>query len=251
MAQAAPTVKRVALELGGKNPNIVFADADREAALDNAPHGRLPPFRRSAPPVRACSSRSPSRTTSSTTSWSGPAAYGRAVRILGHRIPHQRSASRQSRGRMSHADSPRGPPTLVAAPARRSGTRWRAFYLPDGPRPVPRRYGHRPGGVLGPVLTVETFTTDDEAIPARQQHDLWPRRRRLDQRSRPRRSRRCAPAPGTVWDQRLPPYVAPAEWGGYKQSGIGRELGDPARGIPGDQAHLAQHRARAPSGWFA
>ena len=36
MAAAAGTVKKVALELGGKNPNIVFADADLEAALDLA-----------------------------------------------------------------------------------------------------------------------------------------------------------------------------------------------------------------------
>ena len=36
MAAAAGTVKRVALELGGKNPNIVFADADLEVALDYA-----------------------------------------------------------------------------------------------------------------------------------------------------------------------------------------------------------------------
>ena len=36
MAAAAATVKKVALELGGKNPNIVFADADWDAALDNA-----------------------------------------------------------------------------------------------------------------------------------------------------------------------------------------------------------------------
>ena len=36
MAAAAGTVKKVALELGGKNPNIVFADADRETALDFA-----------------------------------------------------------------------------------------------------------------------------------------------------------------------------------------------------------------------
>ena len=32
MAAAAPTVKKVALELGGKNPNVVFADADIETA---------------------------------------------------------------------------------------------------------------------------------------------------------------------------------------------------------------------------
>ena len=36
MASAAATVKKVALELGGKNPNIVFADADLEVALDYA-----------------------------------------------------------------------------------------------------------------------------------------------------------------------------------------------------------------------
>ena len=36
MATAAATVKKVALELGGKNPNIVFADADLEVALDFA-----------------------------------------------------------------------------------------------------------------------------------------------------------------------------------------------------------------------
>ena len=33
---AAVNVKRVALELGGKSPNIVFADTDFETAVDNA-----------------------------------------------------------------------------------------------------------------------------------------------------------------------------------------------------------------------
>src|SRR5204863_5354480 len=36
MATAAGTVKKVALELGGKNPNVVFADADLDTALDYA-----------------------------------------------------------------------------------------------------------------------------------------------------------------------------------------------------------------------
>jgi len=33
MREAAGTLKRVSLELGGKSPNIVFADADMEAAV--------------------------------------------------------------------------------------------------------------------------------------------------------------------------------------------------------------------------
>src|SRR3712207_2520201 len=36
MAAASATVKKVSLELGGKNPNVVFADADLEVALDFA-----------------------------------------------------------------------------------------------------------------------------------------------------------------------------------------------------------------------
>jgi acyl-CoA reductase-like NAD-dependent aldehyde dehydrogenase len=36
MAAAAPSLKRVSLELGGKNPNVVFADADLGAAVKGA-----------------------------------------------------------------------------------------------------------------------------------------------------------------------------------------------------------------------
>lgn len=39
MAGCAARVKRVTLELGGKNANIVFADADLEAAAASAPYG--------------------------------------------------------------------------------------------------------------------------------------------------------------------------------------------------------------------
>ncbi|MEK7329332.1 MAG: aldehyde dehydrogenase family protein [Candidatus Eisenbacteria bacterium] len=39
MREAAETVKKLTLELGGKSPNIVFADADQEAALRGASTG--------------------------------------------------------------------------------------------------------------------------------------------------------------------------------------------------------------------
>src|SRR5947209_9233770 len=36
MTGAATNIKKISLELGGKNPNVVFADADIEAAIDGA-----------------------------------------------------------------------------------------------------------------------------------------------------------------------------------------------------------------------
>src|SRR5262247_1988484 len=39
MREAAGTVKKLTLELGGKSPNIVFADADLEAAVRGATTG--------------------------------------------------------------------------------------------------------------------------------------------------------------------------------------------------------------------
>ncbi|MCP9951440.1 aldehyde dehydrogenase family protein [Actinomadura madurae] len=39
MSAAAPTLKRVSFELGGKSPNIVFADADLDSALEGTLHG--------------------------------------------------------------------------------------------------------------------------------------------------------------------------------------------------------------------
>lgn len=39
MREAAPTLKRITFELGGKSPNIIFADADLDAAVEGAYFG--------------------------------------------------------------------------------------------------------------------------------------------------------------------------------------------------------------------
>ena len=39
MKTGADTLKRVTLELGGKSPNIVFADADFDAAIEGSANG--------------------------------------------------------------------------------------------------------------------------------------------------------------------------------------------------------------------
>ncbi len=96
---------------------------------------------------------------------------------------------------------------------------------------------------FGPILTVERFTTEAEAIALGNdtKYGLAAGVRTSDQARGERVVR--ALRHGTVWLNDFGYYTASAEWGGFGQSGNGRELGpDRARGIPRDQAHLAQHR---------
>ena len=68
MRSAADTMKRITFELGGKSPNIVFEDADIDAAVDGALLGIYLNRGNAAAPAAACSSRTRS-TTSSSTAW--------------------------------------------------------------------------------------------------------------------------------------------------------------------------------------
>ena len=55
---------------------------------------------------------------------------------------------------------------------------------------------------------------------------------------------------GTIWINDYHPYVAAAEWGGYKQSGVGRELGHAGFAEYLEHKHIWRNLAPAPSGWF-
>ncbi|MEZ5085614.1 MAG: aldehyde dehydrogenase family protein [Tessaracoccus sp.] len=259
MAAAAPTVKKVALELGGKNPNIVFADADFEAALDNA---LTAVFLDSG---QVCSA---------------------GARLIVEASIHDafvaelvRRASAIRLGGPFDEDAETGP--LISAAHREkveayvaSAVEEGARLLVGGTRPQSERYENGyfyPPTILdgcttemtcvqdesfGPVLTIETFSgeTRDEAENAAVAlaNDtiyglagaVWTsdggRAERVASRLRH----------GTVWINDYHPYVPQAEWGGYKQSGIGRELGLAGLDEYRETKHIWHNTRPAPGYWF-
>ena len=223
------TVKKVALELGGKNPNIVFADADLEAALDYA---LTAVFLHSG---QVCSAGARLLVEESIHDEFVDELVERAGRIrLGgpfddegrDRPADLRRAPRQGRGVRRRAASPRA--RCCGAAARVPTTRrWPTASTTCRPSSTAARsdMSVRQDESFGPVLTVETFTDEDDAV--RIANDsiyglagaVWTQ----DAGKAQRVARRLRM--GTVWINDYHPYVPQAEWGGYKQSGIGRELG--------------------------
>jgi betaine-aldehyde dehydrogenase len=53
-----------------------------------------------------------------------------------------------------------------------------------------------------------------------------------------------------VWVNDYHPDVPQAEWGGFKQSGLGRELGSAGLAEYREAKHLWRPTNRSPQGWF-
>ena len=85
----------------------------------------------------------------------------------------------------------------------------------------------------------------------RQRHRLRPGRRRCGPRTPAGRSgSRDRLRHGTIWINDYHPYVPQAEWGGFKRSGIGRELGPTGLDEYRETKHIWHNIDPRPQYWF-
>jgi betaine-aldehyde dehydrogenase len=253
MATAAATVKKVALELGGKNPNIVFADADLDVALDFA---LTAVFLHSG---QVCSAGARLLVEESIHDSFVDALVARAgnIRLGG---PEDAKAETGPLISAAHRDK-------VAAYVERGiaeGAVLRCggsapddpaladgfYYLPTVLDGCTSTMSVTQEESFGPVLTVETFRTEDEAVAIANDSifglagAVWTQDAGKGQRVAGRLRM------GTVWINDYHPYVPQAEWGGFKQSGVGRELGEAGLEEYREIKHVWQNLRPTVQGWF-
>ncbi len=253
MQAAAGNLKKVTLELGGKNPNLVFADADLECAVDGALYGAF------VNQGEVCSAGS---------------------RLLVERSIHDRFVeamlAKVPRIKLSHGldeGCKMGP--LISGPHRDKVLSYINIGIEEGARLV---CGGKPPAdpalskgffveptifvdvtpkmriareeIFGPVLSVIPFDSEEEAIAIANDSEyglaaaVWTKN--VTRAHRVVRELRA----GVTWVNTYHPTYNEMPWGGYKQSGIGRELG--LYGIEGylETKQVNIHLDEAPIGWY-
>ncbi|GAB3007547.1 aldehyde dehydrogenase family protein [Amycolatopsis acidiphila] len=252
-ANAAAAVKKVALELGGKNPNVIFADADFETAVD---YTLTAVFLHSG---QVCSAGARLVVQEELHDRLVDEVVRRAegIRLGGPFDPDAETGPLISAAHLAKVEKYVETALAEGAVLRTGGRRpddeklaGGHFYLPTVLDDVRQGSFAVTEESFGPVLTVETFTDEDDAI--RIANDTHYGLAGAVFTSDASRAQRVANRlrHGTVWINDYHPYLPQAEWGGFKQSGFGRELGPTGLGEYQEAKHIYQNLRPAPSGWF-
>ncbi len=248
MANAAATVKKVALELGGKNPNIVFADADREVALDMA----LTAVFLHSGQVCSAGARLVVQDSIKAEFIDELVARAKQIRLGGPFDDKAETGALISAGHREKVEAYVDRAREQGATVRCGGARPDDPSLADGlllpaddPRRLHARHGRGAGRVLRPGADGRVLQRRGRRGGDRQRQHLRPGRRGLDRERRQGRAGRVPAPDGHGLDQRLPP-VRPAGRVGRLQAVRLRPRArwHRDRGVPRDQAHLAQRQPR-------
>jgi betaine-aldehyde dehydrogenase len=227
MRTAAAQAKKVALELGGKSPNIVFADANLDKALDGA--------------VNAIFTTSGQICTAGSRLLIEAAVYDEFTQGLLKRVGQLRLgdpldpattlgplvSAGQARTVTEYIEIGRADGTLLTGGEEPSGG-----VLDTGHFVAPAVIADLPldsrvvrEEVFGPVLTVHRFADEAEAVRIAEDTEfglaagIWTRD--LDRAWRVGRAVRS----GTVWINTYHHFYPEAEVGGFRGSGLGRQQG--------------------------
>jgi betaine-aldehyde dehydrogenase len=253
MRSAADTLKKVGLELGGKSPNIFFADADFEAAVDGAL------FAAFANQGEVCSAGSRLLVEKSIHRKLVDAMVAKVPRIkLGHglsagvKMGPLVSAAHREKVESYIAIGRKEGAKLVCGGGRPQGAEFANgnFVEPtifDEVHPSMRVAREE---IFGPVLSVIPFSDEEEAVRLANDTEyglaaaVWTKN--VTKAVRVIRELRA----GITWVNTYHPTYNEMPWGGYKQSGNGRELG-----LYGIQAYLETKQVNinldeAPLGWY-
>ena len=227
MRSSADTLKKVSLELGGKSPNIFFADSDFEAAVDGALFGVF------INQGEVCSAGSRVLVEKPIYKKMLDAMVEKAKRIkLGRGLDRdtkmgpvisreqmERVVRYQGIGRKEAKVAVGGGRPKDAALQKGYFVEPTIFYDVSNSAAIAREE------IFGPVMSVIPFEGEAEALKiANDTHyglaaAVWSR----DIFKSLRMVKRLQA--GIVWVNHMQPTYVEAPWGGYKMSGVGRELG--------------------------
>ncbi|WP_077625105.1 betaine-aldehyde dehydrogenase [Sediminibacillus massiliensis] len=253
MQAASINVKKLALELGGKNPNVVFADADFETAVDQA--------------MNAVFFHAGQICSAGTRLIIEESIHDKFVEALVERVQNIKigsgfdddtqmgpliSAEHLAKvEKYVEAGKKEGAKVVVGGkqpedPALQNGF----FYLPTIFTNCTTDMSIVQDEAFGPIITVETFTTEEEAVKLANDSiyglagGVWT--------NDIVKAERCVAKMrmGTVWINEFNLYFPHAPWGGFKQSGIGRELGKLGLEEYTETKHIFHNLKPEPVNWF-
>ena len=254
MIKAADTVKRVALELGGKNPNIIFADALLDEAIDFAVTAA---FLHSG---QVCSAGTRLIVERSVHDQVVNEIVRRAkqIRLGGPADLTAETGPLISEGHLKKVEEYLSKGLAEGAKLLVGGTRCTSEELSHGWFFPPTVLDECTTNMycvqeesFGPILTVEVFDTIEEAIKIGNDTiyglsgAVWSSNQITCERVSSELRH------GTIWVNDYGPYKPQAEWGGFKASGNGRELGEHGLQEYLEIKHIWVNNSPTRSGWFS